>query len=516
MAVVEQIVLHLDGYEKADFLSYASRLERNVREVELIRLLFHEPALSSAEIKATLYPSAKHTTSYKRDAYNGLRKKVLSRLIEWMVVREADNDDFSNHNHGKALALISAAHKLSLRNANEAANHLLEQAERLAAAGRHYEVLDVVYSALIYNALELQQNATVLLAKATANRVRADRMRFLQTIYVYQKQRILDAKQQGRALDPQLAIRRIFKDVLVSAEDANDPAFMHLLCRIVRSAIGTGKDYTVFGSFVERIYKGFKKKNLLRPEDESLEVDYIYMCAHAAYRNKQFAKAEDYCQQFLSLAGKHAARRSPLYPRYVALRASVATMNGRNAEAISILEEALKNRHYGTEHTEWLNNQLNLVVYYFQAANFRKANRTMLKLDHDREVHRTKMGMEWCFKKELIELIIHYELGNTERSLKMCDAILKDYKGMLDQALYGRARVFIGFLRRMIKNPNEVTTPEFRADVKSAQLAWPLQKEDVQAISFFSWLRSKMVDKPYYDEFQKALAITAEGVEKVV
>jgi hypothetical protein len=41
-----------------------------------------------------------------------------------------------------------------------------------------------------------------------------------------------------------------------------------------------------------------------------------------------------------------------------------------------------------------------------------------------------------------------------------------------------------------------------------------LQKEDVQAISFFSWLRSKMVDKPYYHELQKALAISGEGVEK--
>lgn len=435
MSVIDHIILHLDGYERADFLGYAERQPRNTREVELIRLLFHEPPLSTAEIKATLYPSEKPDGSYKRDAYNALRKKVLARLVEWMMVREADAEELNNH--GRALALISAAHKLALRNANEAAFHLLEQAERLAAAGRHYEVLDVVYSALIYNALELQQNASVLLTKATANRIRADRMRFLQTIYVYQKQRILEAKQQGRALDPQLAIRRIFKEVLVSVEDANDPAFMHLLCRIVRSAMGAGKDYTVFGSFVERVYKGFKNKNLLRPEDEALEVDYIYMCAHAAYRNKQFAKAEDYCQRFLNLAGKHAARRSPLYPRYVALRASIATMSGRNAEAIDILEQALKNRHQGTEHTEWLNNQLNLVVYYFQAANYRKANRTLQQLDHDREVHRTKMGMEWCFKKELIELIVHYELGNAERSLKMCDAILKDYKGMLDQSLYG-------------------------------------------------------------------------------
>jgi tetratricopeptide (TPR) repeat protein len=512
MSVVEHIILHLDGYERADFLGYAERQPRNTREVELIRLLLREPPLATAEIKASLYPTEKPYGSYKRDAYNALRKRVLVRLVEWMVVREADAEELSNH--CRALVLIAAAHKLSMRNANDAAYHLLNQAERLAAAGRHYEVLDVVYSALIYNALELRQNAASLLAKASANRLRADRMRFLQTIYVHQKQRIHDAMQQGRALDPQLAIRRIFKEVQVSVEDANDPAFMHLLCRIVRSAMVAGKDYTVFGRFVERVYKGFKKKNLLRRQDEALEVDYIYMCAHAAYRNKQFAKAEDYCLQFLHVAGKHAARRSPLYPRYMALRASVASMSGRNTEAIDMLENALKHRHQGTEHTEWLNNQLNLTVYYFQAANFRKANRTLVQLDHDRQLHHTKMGMEWCFKKELIELIVHYELGNAEHSLKMCDAILKKYKGMLDQTLYGRARVFIGFLRRMIQHPDEVQTAEFRAEVKSAQLAWPLQKEDVQAISFFSWLRSKMVDKPYYHELQKALAISGEGVEK--
>jgi hypothetical protein len=51
----------------------------------------------------------------------------------------------------------------------------------------------------------------------------------------------------------------------------------------------------------------------------------------------------------------------------------------------------------------------------------------------------------------------------------------------------------------MIHDPHIVTTPYFHTQVKFAQLAWPGAKEDIQAITFFCWLKSKMENKPYYD-----------------
>jgi hypothetical protein len=52
---------------------------------------------------------------------------------------------------------------------------------------------------------------------------------------------------------------------------------------------------------------------------------------------------------------------------------------------------------------------------------------------------------------------------------------------------------------QLIKDPHTAGTPAFQAHVKSAQLAWPGDKEDVQAIIFFCWLKSKMQNKPYYE-----------------
>lgn len=496
MSVLEQIIAHLDAYERNEFLAYVERQPRNAREQEIVRLLLRDNPPDSNEMKELLYPSDGKKANHKRDAYNGLRKQVLNRLYQWIMLTRMDSD-FSTD--GRVYSLITTGRLMLERNAVDTCSHLLHQAEKLAILSRQYDVLESIYSYLIAHSVEMDLNVKEVIGKWERNRKRYDRICFLQRVYAIQRQSVRNAMRLGKALTPEISIKSIFKEVVVSHDDANDPAFMYMLCRIVRTGLSSGKDYTAFERFVSKIYTRFKSKGMLTPHDKEFELGFLYMCAHAAYRNRKFALAEEHCKMMGEILGERGARQHPIFPKYAAVRAGVAALTGRNAEAIKLMESALEHRVDTTEISEWLNNQLNLAVYYFQADNFRKCNRTLQLIEGNHDYLVNEMGLEWCFKKNMIELIVQYELGNEDISLKSCDRIKLLYGEMLGQAMYQRVGIFLEFIRRMIKDPNIVTTPEFLADVKNAQLAWPGYKEDVQAITFFCWLRSKMTMRQYYE-----------------
>ena len=57
----------------------------------------------------------------------------------------------------------------------------------------------------------------------------------------------------------------------------------------------------------------------------------------------------------------------------------------------------------------------------------------------------------------------------------------------------------------LLANPEKATTPEFAKEVELANMAWPDNKEDTQAITFFCWLKSKMIRRPYYEVLIEAV-----------
>jgi hypothetical protein len=496
MSILDQILAHLDAYEKADFVAYVEKQSRAKRELELIKILVSDHQMSPEEIRRKLYPPAADGKSASRDAYNGLRKEALNRLYQWIMVTRMESERTAE---GRLFALIATGRFMLERNAVDSAAYLFLQAEKLAVNGRHYEVLETIYGYFISHCVEMKLNVDEVIVQWQVNRVRYDRICLLQQIQARQKQSVSNAKKSGMAMDPELNLKLVFKQVKVKLHDANDPAFMHLFCQIIRKSLVSGKDYTGFENFVRRIYVRFKSQDKLTPGDREYELGFLYMYAHAAYRNRKFDLAASLCADMGSLLGERGARQHPLYPKYMALRAGAATYSGKNAEAIELMEQALQHRASNTEVVEWLNNRINLAVYYFQAENYKKAHRILMTINQDSTEEFKLLGNEWCFKKDTIELIVQYELGNAELSLKMCEQVSDRYRHLFGQPLYNRAHIFLNFVRRLLKNPEEVTTPEFMAEVKSAQLAWPGDKEDVQAITFFCWLRAKMQKRGYYE-----------------
>jgi hypothetical protein len=121
------------------------------------------------------------------------------------------------------------------------------------------------------------------------------------------------------------------------------------------------------------------------------------------------------------------------------------------------------------------------------------------------------MGKEWRFKKNMIEVIVHYELGNIDTAWNRINNMERYFEEFFKHPAYQRARIFMKFIKVLIANPERATAADFAKEVAQANMAWPDHKEDTQAMTFFCWLKSKMIRKPYYEVLLQAMNASKEA-----
>ena len=476
--------------ERKQFRLWISRQGNPRLEIQLFDLMTGDNELSYAELRARLYQNG------SMHGYKKLRTRLLNRVTEFLVLRRLESDHSGGSN---ALAMISICHYLIGKNIPEVAIEFLRKAEAVARKHRKYEILEVVYPNYIACADELNLDVEPIISRAEYNGQRYLAMKKLIHAHAVLRQLVRRSRRVGELLDVENQLNTLRGTFNLSVEEANDPAYMVEYVSMFRSAIISGKDYIAFERFAKRIYWRMSNASLFQEGDIEYETGFIFMIAHAVYRNRRFAESLMWLELLESKVVANNFPNASIYPKYISLKAAVASYSGDNVKAVYVMQTALKSRNKIAEIREILNMKLNLAVYHFQANDFRKAIRMLQDLGFDDKWLEERMGKEWRFKKEMIELIVHYELSNEELSVKMLNRMLNYYSGFLNHPVYFRAKLFLDFVSIMIKDPHSVSNPEFRSKVREAQLGWPGYKEDVQAITFFCWLLSKIVKRPYYE-----------------
>ncbi len=145
-----------------------------------------------------------------------------------------------------------------------------------------------------------------------------------------------------------------------------------------------------------------------------------------------------------------------------------------------------------------LNARINLAFCYFQRGDYARANRLMLQMGHSDRWNTKKMGREWTLKKNLSEIIIQYELGNVDLVLNKVRSIERNFDGLLRSPVYANVRTYLQFIRQLTDRPGAAADKAFSTKVDRAFRFLPVEQEDLQAMSFYAWLKSKMLKRDYY------------------
>ena len=504
-------LLTLSPDDRRDFGRFIQRQRRKTigrLDSRLYELLTRTKALKTEPLIAQLYPDEPNP-----GAYYALRKRLMRHLTDYLLLRQRQLDTTAAATVRGHLTLAQYLFEAGIPRLAWAT---LRKAEKLAHETEQYEQLNAVYNLQIQHASSPHAAPLAeILPRYRANKKVADEEERANIADSLLRQRLRESRVRGRAT---VAVDAILQNILAEYDlqeaFARSPSLLSRLMSITRSAMLVRRDFTSFAVFIERCYNLMERRHGFAPAQRGHQLKLLYMLAHALYRSRRFAESVVYLEkgQVLMNAGP-GHPFSEFAPRFTFLLAANYAFLRRNVESIGLLETVLRGSKSLTAADD-LTARLQLSFHYFAEGRFAKANQALLSLartDHWLEQH---LGLEWMLNRNIGEALIQIELDNGEQALTRLRAIERTVRDLFpavpaDAATateavpaggpYHPVLIYLSLVRELIERPDAAHDRDFGNRVARLPPFISQEREDLQVISFYAWLRARTLSRPYYE-----------------
>lgn len=497
-----------DRKEFLRFLQRQRRKEKGRKDAQLCELLWHKQEYSTPELLAKLYPPDDPNAT----AYYALRKRLLRQVTDFLLLKQRDQDLTAA---STVRGQLSLAQYLFDAGIPRLAWATLRKAEKLAAQNEQYELLNTVYNLQIEHAHgEHAEPLDDIIRRRNRNKPHAEEEERAAIAYSLMRARLRQARTQGRYHGPVggvVPFDQIMQDILreydLQEAFARRPSLLYRLLSIARSAMLVRRDFASFEPFVRRVYHLMEKRHGFQPAHREYQLGLLYMIAHALYRNRRFPESVEYLEQLRALIENGPrSHYNEFYPRYIFLMAANLAFLRRNAESIRLLEELL--RTHALSPRDQLTARLGLGFHYFAEGQYQRTAHTLLTIGRSDHWCEETMGVEWLLNKNMGELLTQLEMGNPDvatHRLRAVERFVRDRFGP-DGGAYRYVLSYLALVRDILDDPAAASRPAFAARVDEMPRFLPLEREDLQAMSFYAWLRARMMGRPYYDVLMELTA----------
>ncbi|MEL6592901.1 MAG: hypothetical protein AAFQ68_22570, partial [Bacteroidota bacterium] len=339
-----------------------------------------------------------------------------------------------------------------------------------------------------------------LLEKLQHNRQRLDEDERANIACSLIARRLEEVRQKGRHLDFDETVQEVLKEYQLKEAIAQRPSLFMKLMKIARSAVLVKRDFNAFEPFIIGQYEQMERNFGFAQTQHRHHLELLYMIAHVLYRNKKFVASLHWCEKLIAEASRHKKSHWTLfYPRVVMLQAANHLFLNQSGEAVDLLKGFLEKPEMHTSRRDQLNAWFNLGITYFLRKEYALAFRCGLNMPGNEKAQQREMGREWVLKKYISEVILQMELGNEDLVLKHARIIEKQYGDLLATPLYAKAKTFLNVIRKMIHEPEQFQRPEIYDQIRQQFPIKTAEKEDLQEMSFYAWLKARLLGENYYE-----------------
>ena len=475
MKLLEQLISSLDQEKSVSFIKSIQNIGSNNQGVELELYL---SIRNNKDLKAT-----------NQNAYHSNRKRLVKKLIEFIHINQIEDED-----SGKSIidTYLSTAKYLFRNNAEKSAWNLLSKAEDNAQKDEAFEKLNQVY--LIQIEFSISRYAPTIesiIKKQEENKVfqqLEERMKIGAKVIESELQKII-LTGENEQFDN--IINRVSKSLNLTEGILTNPKFAYRFLSMSRNISKAQKAYHQFEPFVIQTYETLIAGNAFKEKHIYYELSILYMICHSLYRVRDFKTLKPYLQSFEKLYNQgNQTIQKQFESKLILLKASSKALNNELEDAISILNQ--KYESFKVEDEIVLN--LNLGLYHFMNKEHKLALKTNQTFGHSEKWMEKKLGLEWVMKKQLMEIIIHYDLENLDLVESLIRSFETKFRALLNLPKYITVKPFMGFIKSGLKaqiiDINKI---------EEVLTQTPKAEEDLQGMIFYAWLKAKVQKKNFYE-----------------
>lgn len=484
---IQQIIHSFDEHDKEEFAYFIQRakFKKDRKDLALFNLLKDNRKWEAEELVMKL-------GTKNNNAYHTIRKRLFRHLSDYILLKSQSKDE---NETAHILAMYNTGRYLFDKQLYESGWKYLLQAEELAIQQDAFNLLNDIYLLQMDQAhMQKQVPLEVIIEKYEQNRLfRTEDERFIIVKSVIIKE-LENYKASGQDINFQSLINQAFEKYGINKKTLDNPRLFLKLLQIIRSGAIASKGFHNFEPFLLSSYREMfreKEPRHLGP----YHIEMLYMVSHTLYRNKKFEESLEQLnllEQALVLGPKSLKKR--LMGRVVQMKAANMMFTGGLDEAVEMLQSMLvTNDSFNPKEVN--NTILNLAMYQFIRKEYRQTLRLFQQFEHSDNWYKKQMGVEWIFKKSIMEVILYYELDKSDLSENRIRSIERNFGQLAHNPIYRRGFVFLSLIRAFIENPY---SKELTGKVEKAFEWLPKEEEDIQAMAFYSWLKCKLMKEDYY------------------
>ena len=492
MDQLQELVNTLAEDDKREFRVFINRQKskKQRKDLDLFELVSEQTDTKTIQQKLYKIPN--------KVAYHTLRKRLLKHLTDFIVLKEIDDDPTAT---SSISGLISLSAYLFKNRSDELAWRFLMKAEQTAIENEQYDLLNNIYHLQINRSdTESATDINTIYKKWEANKILVNENEKINIAYNFIKKELNEIKIKGENKDLEKVVQNLLKKYGLTDIVFKRPEVLYKVLDLTRRVMLFRKDFYSFEPYIIKTYKelianhGFSKKN------HFYKIHILYMIAHILYRNRKFENSNVYLVQMHdSMKEYNKTYYRQFYSKYIMLSAANYAYLNQNNRSIDILSGVSESTLKNLPIEDQLNIKMNLTIFYGYNSEFKKSNLIIQTLNHSDNWLIKKMGIEWVFKKNLIEIMIQYELENYEIALNWIRAFERNFSDLVNHPLYSRVFKFTGTIKNIIHKPELLKDKNFIEHVKTTLVKTPSEQEDLQAMAFYSWLKSKLLGQNYYE-----------------
>ncbi|WP_075340310.1 hypothetical protein [Tenacibaculum agarivorans] len=487
---LETVISSFSTDDYSRFLTFLNKKNKrtDVKNIELFRLVY-TGELSSQEMCEQLYPNQ------KKDAYHALRKRLYESLIDFLA---SINLEEENSEKVEVIKYILVARSFLEQGQLVLGFKLLDKAKIIAQDYQLYPYLNEIYHLKIqYAHSNEKESLNDLILEFNKNRELARLEEELNIVYAKVRAILNKITTKGEVVDFQKIVLKILHEQNIDIDETLSFKSLYQLLTIASISAFVSKDYLQVESFMLDMY-ALLKEHPNKERERFYHIHVLYMIANTLFRTKQFEKS----LTFLELMNAEILKNKRKYERVFRLKHTLLyTLNlnysNQQDKAILILEETLKKKH--TDVIGVLDLHLSLVVFYSQKGEIKVSYRLVSKLYHTDKWYIEKVGKEWVIKKNLIEILLLVELDNFDVFENRLSNFKRQYGAYLKEIGQERVLTFLKYVALYYDNPKEITSETFFSTLENSFDWVGAKQEDIFVMSFYAWLKSKMINEPVYE-----------------
>ncbi len=491
MDKLQEIINTLSEDDKREFRIFINRQKSKKERKDLDLFEYIGDQLNPKEIQKKLYKTP------NKVAYHTLRKRLLKHLTDFIVLKQIDADTTAA---SSISGLLTLASYLLNNQSNELAWRFLIKAEQTAIENEQYELLNNIYQLQIDScANEFAPDINDIYSKWKKNKAFVNENERVNIAYNFIKIELNEVILKGKDKN----VNELVADLLAK-HGLNDtvfkrPEILYKVLDLTRKVMFSKKDFYKFEPYIIKMYQELIAKHGFSKKNHYYKIHILYMIAHILYRNRKFDESNHYLNQMHeSMLAYNKPFYKQFYPKHIMLSAANFSFLNQNDKSIDLLENIKTQTFNKLTLEDQLNIKINLSIYLGYANAFKKCNYILQTLNHSENWLTKKMGIEWVLKKNMIEIMIQYELENHEIALNKIRSFERNFSELFNHPLYTRSNQFIQTVKAIIIDPHLLKNKAFVEKVKSTLVKIPSEQEDLQAMSYYAWLKAKMTTKDPY------------------